>query len=114
MENQAPAVQLVNQPTNEKIIGRLAEIESTIDVLKSLYKEKERLTLLLKDRIGVGVEVQSGDYIFSVVDNFLVKNFIFRPACVRRFDLEVDSAFARQNKAIKEAEMLAKRAKKND
>lgn len=92
---------------------RLAEIETMTQSLKSLYDEKERLTLALMSHVGLGTEVQEGDLIFSVVDNFAAKNVVFRPTAVRRFDLEVDSAFARQEKANKEAEKLAKKAAKN-
>lgn len=100
-----------NQPTTEQIIKRLAEVESTLQLLKKLYEEKEQLTLQLMERVGLGTEVTEGDYIFSVVDNFATKNAVFRPAAVRRFELEVDSQFARNQKAAKEA---AKKAKKNE
>ena len=93
---------------------RLAEIEAMTQNLKSLYDEKEKLTLALMSHVGIGTEVQEGDLIFSVVDNFAAKNVVFRPTAVRRFDLEVDSAFARQEKANKEAEKLAKKAAKNN
>lgn len=91
---------------------RLAEIEVMTQNLKPLYDEKERLTLALMAQVGLGVEVQEGDLIFSVVDNFATKNVVFRPSAVRRFDLSVDSVFARMETAAKEAAKLAKKAAK--
>lgn len=94
------------------ILARLAEVQSALDLMKKLYEEKEVLTMQLKELVPVGQEVSHGDYIFSVVDNFAEKNTVFRPAAVKRFDLEVDSILARQLKAEKETEKVAKRAKK--
>lgn len=82
--------------TNEQIIKRLAEIESTLQLLKKLYAERDQLTLQLKERIDIGREVTEGDYIFSIVDNFANNNVIFRPTAMRRFELKVDSQFARK------------------
>lgn len=120
MENAQNMVEVVQATEAEaKLIAitnikrRLAEIEVMTQNLKPLYDEKERLTLALMAQVGLGTEVQEGDLIFSVIDNFATKNVMFRPAAVRRFDLEVDSAFARQEKANKEAEKLAKKASKN-
>ena len=116
MENTAQQIELtvVAGPTKEQIVKRLAEIEMMTQSMKGLYDEKEKLTLELMKQVGLGKEVQEGDLIFSVVDNFATKNVMFRPAAVRRFDLDVDSAYARQVKAEKEAEKLAKKQKKDN
>lgn len=90
----------------QSVIKRLSDIESTLGLMKKLYEEKEELTLKLKDMIGTGVEVTHGDYVFKVNDNFAEKNVVFRPAAVRRFDLEVDSMMARQIKADKKAKKV--------
>jgi hypothetical protein len=69
--------------------------------MKKLYEEKEQLTAQLLAAIGLNNEVSEGDYIFKVVDNFEKGNVVFRPAAVRRFDLSVDSHFARKIKEDK-------------
>jgi hypothetical protein len=98
---QTQSVQENQGPSIEQILKRLSEVESTIQLLKQLYDEKERLTLQLMEKVGVGQEVQEGDYLFKVVDNFASKNVMFKSAAVRRFDLEVDSLSARQLRAKK-------------
>jgi len=94
------------------VTSRLAEIESALGLMKKLYEEKEQLTLQLKELVGTEQEVVVGDMIIKVVDNFAEKNTVFKAAAVKRYDLEVDSLYARQVKADKEAEKAAKKAKK--
>lgn len=100
-QTQSTQIEVSSEVNYETIIKRLAEIESTLTLMKKLYEEKEQLTLALNSMIGVGKEVQHGDYLFTVVDSFAEKNVVFRPAAVRRFDLAIDSVMARQIKADK-------------
>lgn len=86
-----------------QVIERLATLEAMLNASKTLYAERDKLALELKDLVGVGVEVSHGDMIMKVVDNFAEKNTVFRPAGVKRFDLEFDSATARAEKMMKEA-----------
>lgn len=116
MEEKMENTQVVNNesPTTnlDSVLARLAEVEAALGLMKKLYEEKELLTMQLKQLVPVGQEVTYGDFVFSVVDNFAEKNTVFRPAAVKRFDLQVDSLMARAIKADKEAEKLAKKAKK--
>lgn len=112
MENTQTTNNEVATNNLNSVLARLAEVQSALDLMKKLYEEKEALTMQLKELVPVGQEVSHGDYIFSVVDNFAEKNTVFRPAAVKRFDLEVDSVLARHLKAEKEAEKAAKKAKK--
>lgn len=97
------------QQKTDAVVQRLAEIESVLATVKKLYEEKEQLVLQLKETVPVGQEVVYGDYIFSVVDNFTEKNVVFRPAAVRRYDLDVDSVLARklkEEKAVKKSKKM--------
>jgi len=103
MDQNEQSVMTPEQKTDRmlKIIERLATIEMTLNAVKSLYNEKDSLTLELKDLMGVGVELTHGDAIIKVVDNFAEKNTVFRTAGVKRFELEIDSVSARVEKLLK-------------
>jgi hypothetical protein len=116
MDNEQTAQQFASAETElaanvreGQISERLATLELMLATYKTLFEEKDRLTLELMDLIGTEKEVNVGDMILSVVDNFKEKNVVWRPAGVRRFDLNVDSVAARAEKAIKKAKKETKK-----
>lgn len=77
------------QVKNEAKLKRVIAIQRELDIRKELYAELDKLTLELR---------QSGftctnydDQVIELVDNFAEGNTVFRPAGVKRFELQVMS-----------------------
>lgn len=71
---------------NKKKIERLAsealEVLAKLEAVKPLYARLDELTVALSEAKGLEL------YGVQIVDNFREKNAVFRPACVRRFELK--------------------------
>jgi hypothetical protein len=68
----------------EKLAKEAIEVMAQLEAAKPLYQRLDELTLAL-------VEAKSKElraYGLVVVDNFAEKNAVFRPACVRRFEVK--------------------------
>lgn len=104
-------VATVQEDPKVSMLARIVEIERVLASIKPLYDEKEKLTLALKSLAPVGAEYFFNGMYVKLVDNFESRNTVFRPAAVKRFDLDIESLESRQLKVAKEEAKLAKKAK---
>lgn len=74
--------------TLEQKIARIINIQYQLDLRKELYAELDALTLELQAE-GFAALNLDGNHI-ELVDNFAKGNIAFRPAAVRRFEIEVE------------------------
>lgn len=92
-----------------EIVNRIAEIKNTLESVKPLYDELDELTGELGEVAEVNQTLATNDGRFvTLIDNFADKNTVFRPAAVKRFDVELLTG----EELAKKAEKLAKKAKK--
>jgi hypothetical protein len=89
---------------------RIIKLKAILDSVKPVYEELDRLTLELKTIIGTdrlielnlteeqAMFVMNGEVRFiarsqvvSIVDNFAEKNVVFRPAGVKRFEVNTET-----------------------
>lgn len=90
MENQAKKQELNSVEVQIfELAERALELKTLINATKKFYEELDSITLLLKELQGVGAEIQVNDFTLKVVDNFESKNTVFRPAGVKRFELDI-------------------------
>lgn len=91
----------------EKMV-RIVQVKAILDANKPLYNELDKLTLELRDLVGLtsiplelneqermymhGGEVKfiEPQQVVTVNDNFSEKNVVFRPAGVKRFEADVE------------------------
>lgn len=95
------------------IIDRIAELKSQIDGMKHMYEELEQLTIQLvkmNTQLNTPIPTFDGNYLI-LQDNFADKNTVFRPAAVKRFDVDILTQEELDKKIIKEAKALAKKLK---
>lgn len=73
------------------IAKRLVELEATLEAVKPLYAERDKLTLeLVKLEVKtIPLTFLEDERMIEVVDNFAEKNTVFRPAGVRRFEVKI-------------------------
>lgn len=94
-----------------EVVNRIAAIKTQLEAVKPLYDELDELTAELSDVAEVNQTLATNDGRFmTLIDNFAEKNTVFRPAAVRRFDIELLT----QEELSKKAERLAKKAKKEN
>jgi len=76
--------------TAVKLVARILDIKKELDERKALYEELDQLTLELKK---LNFEAMTlNDMRIELVDNFAEgKNTVFRPAGVKRFEVEVET-----------------------
>lgn len=92
-----------------EIVNRIAAIKSQLEAVKPLYEELDELTTDLGEVAEVNQTLATNDGRFvTLIDNFAEKNVVYRPAAVRRFDVELLTGEELQKKQDK----LAKKAKK--
>lgn len=92
-----------------EIVNRIAAIKTQLEAVKPLYDELDELTAEMGEVAEVNQTLATNDGRFvTLVDNFADKNTVFRPAAVRRFDVELMT----QEELTKKQEKLAKKAKK--
>lgn len=89
----------------EQKLARILDIKKELDLRKALYEELDTLVLELQ---GAGFKQTDLDGMrIELVDNFADgKNTVFRPAGVKRFEIEVEpieKAQKREAKALKKA-----------
>lgn len=96
----------------ESIINRIEEVKSEIEKMSSLYEELDKLTMQLNGSVAVGEELltKNGNTII-LKDNFQDKNTVFRPAAVKRFEVELLTPEELQKQKDKEAKKAKKAAK---
>ncbi len=70
-----------------KLAKRAKEVLDQLEAQKVLYKELDELTEALCQSPLVLPHILLGAGI-QIVDNFRDKNAVFRPACVRRFEIK--------------------------
>lgn len=89
---------------------RIIKLKAILDSVKPVYEELDRLTLELQKIIGTDrlieldlteeqamfvmngeVRFLSRSQVVSVVDNFAEKNVVFRPAGVKRFEVNTET-----------------------
>ena len=106
---------------------RLIQIKAVLDANKPLYDELDRLTLDLKDTMGVGsfnvnldaskeamymhnneVKFLAPNQVITIVDNFSEKNTVFRPAGVKRFEASLETTEEYKLRLEKDAKKRAK------
>ncbi len=75
-------------PNLLKTLSRVIDIQKELDLRKELHAELDRLTLEL-EAAGF-TETTLADLHIELVDNFAEKNTCFRPAGVKRFELDVE------------------------
>lgn len=91
-----------NNDEHEAKIKRVIEIQKELELRKALYDELDKLTLELKAGGFVSTDIQ-GLHI-ELVDNFAEgKNTCFRPAGVKRFEIEVEPLEKYQKRLEKKA-----------
>lgn len=97
------------QDASEKAL-RIIKLKAILDSIKPVYEELDRLTLELNAIIGTtrlleldlteeqAMFMMNGEVRFiarsqvvSVVDNFAEKNVVFRPAGVKRFEVNTET-----------------------
>lgn len=86
----------------EQKIARVIQIQAELDLRKELYAEMDALALALQAEGFEQLDL-NGQRV-TLVDNFLSKNTVFRPAGVKRFELEIEpieKALKREAKARK-------------
>lgn len=92
-----------------EIVNRIAEIKTELDSKKPLYDELDELISELSDVAEVNQTLATNDARFiTLIDNFAEKNTVWRPAAVKRFDIELLTG----EELAKKNEKLAKKAKK--
>ncbi len=70
------------------LVGRAIEIQRELDVRKLLYKELDQVLLELAE-LGFR-ELEWGDLIYKLTDNFKEKNTGWTSSAVRRFELKAE------------------------
>lgn len=108
---------MANKKNLTKLIERAIEIQAILEDVKSLYRELDDITLaLIENDI---FHASHKGYEISVVDNFAIKNTVFRIARVKRYDLKVDMKYVpiaklerEIKKKVKESLEPQKKAKK--
>ena len=100
----------------ENKLKRALEIKTILDAQKPLYDELEAITLELVDTgllVETGIPVMVEGCYFTVVDNFAVKNVVWKPAAVRRFELKIQTeeefVYSKMSKSEKSAFTRAKK-----
>lgn len=111
-------------------LARIIQLKATLDSNKPLYEELDRLTLNLKNVMGVGsipinlteketmymhnneVKFLAPNQVVTIVDNFAEKNTVFRPAGVKRFEASLETIEEYNLRLEKEAKKKAKDAQK--
>ena len=74
----------------EAKLKKLLDLTEALEARKALYDELDQLTLELQAQ-GFDHAVFEGKDI-TLVDNFNVKNVVFRPAGVRRYECKIKDA----------------------
>lgn len=83
-------------------LKRVLEIQKELEVRKALYDELDRLTLELKAGGFVSAELEG--LRLELIDNFAEgKNTCFRPAGVKRFEIDVEPLETYQKRVAKQA-----------
>lgn len=111
-------------------LARVIQLKAVLDANKPLYEELDRLTLELKDVMGVGslainlteeetmymhnneMKFLAPNQVVTIVDNFAEKNTVFRPAGVKRFEASLETIEEYNLRLEKEAKKKAKDAQK--
>jgi hypothetical protein len=104
----------------EHLALEIAKAKAEIDSMRPLYEKLDALTLQFRELAGEQ-EVLVPDTIvdlpgrpsisvpaqfIKVVDNFMDKNVVFRPAAVRRFEVNTETEIQRKLKVAKAAKKL--------
>lgn len=85
-----------------EIVNRIAEIKGVIEKVKPLYDELDDLTVELGEVAEVNQTLATNDGRFvTLIDNFAEQNTVFRPAAVKRFDVELLTGEELQKKLAK-------------
>lgn len=71
-----------------EIADRIDAIKKALEAQKPLYGELDELIIELSGIAEVGTSFSAGGNFVTLVDNFKDKNTVFRPAGVKRFDVE--------------------------
>lgn len=74
----------MNTKKTKRLIQEALEVMSQLEANKALYTRLDELTAALKE--AKAKELKEAGLV--MVDNFAEKNAVFRPACVRRFELK--------------------------
>lgn len=91
-----------------EIVNRIATIKTQLESIKPLYDELDDLTAELGDVAEVNQVLATNDGRFlTLIDNFADKNTVFRPAAVRRFDVELVTQEEMEKKMSKLAKKIA-------
>ncbi len=86
-----------------EIANKISEIKGKLEANKPLYDELDQLTVELSKEAEPGTVFNTDDHHFvTLTDNFAEKNSVWRPACVKRYEVE----------RLDEAEMIKKLNKK--
>lgn len=98
----------MEQGNVSKKLARILDITHELELRKALYAELDALVLELRD--GGFVSADLDGFRMALVDNFADgRNVVFRPAGVKRFEVNVEpveKALAREAKAAKKAGAL--------
>lgn len=94
----------------QRLLNGIITLHQRIEAIKPCYEELDKLTLELKDLVGVESYVIEDRTLIGVqvVDNFAEKNTAFRVASIQRFKAEIETA----DKRAVRVEKLSKKAKK--
>lgn len=86
-------------------LARVIEIQRELDARKTLYAELDLIIMQLqKEGFKEGVMYEGLEALFiELVDNFETGNVCYRPAGVKRFEIEVEAVADRERKAAKRA-----------
>lgn len=77
---------------NEALLKRIIEVKKKLEEAKAFYQEMDKLT---EEFIRLELKmVKVDDVILALKDNFVdkdgnVKNTVFRPAAVKRFEIDI-------------------------
>ena len=91
------------EPTTQEVLARLLMLKAQTEAMKAVYEEIDQLTAMLMAQVGLNNEQQFGGKAVTVIDNFAEKNTVYRPAAVKRFDLDIEDLAERAAKAAKKA-----------
>ena len=77
----------MTERTIRKKLKQIIAIKQQIEANKALY---ERLDALILDLTNAGAKLRTyRDMSFNITDNFAVTNVCFRPAAVRRYEINI-------------------------